>query len=219
MKIQFIIVGWHYDTSVAGENYIEGLIELLKINDNVSIFWVCHKEPTQIIKDNFEWGLFPNGEEFVAYEQFYQHKKLDDNTLCFFTHDDIIIKKWEFINVCWELITTHGYKAIGNGANYPSIYDPYERGMPYGNSSRLLPNELRTYVKESHQHLFTERMNIKTLRGSFICMLYKDLKEINGFEPREDIRIKISEGRFLPDEEGKHWYITEDGEKEKVNVI
>ena len=50
-----------------------------------------------------------------------------------------------------------------------------------------------------------------------MCMLYKDLKEINGFEPREDIREQISEKRFLPDENGKCWYVTEDGEKEKVS--
>ena len=30
MKIQFVIVGWHFDTSVAGDNYINWLIELQK---------------------------------------------------------------------------------------------------------------------------------------------------------------------------------------------
>ena len=35
MKIQFIIVGWHFDTSVAGSNYIDGLIELKKENKNL----------------------------------------------------------------------------------------------------------------------------------------------------------------------------------------
>ena len=104
MKIQFVIVGWHFDTSVAGDNYINGLIELQYNNKAINVFWVCHREPSQKIKDNFEWKLFPNGEEFVAYEQFYQYKELDDNTLCFFTHDDIIIKNWEFINICADLI-------------------------------------------------------------------------------------------------------------------
>ena len=217
MKIQFIIVGWHFDTSVAGSNYIDGLIELKKENKNVNIFWVCHREPTQIIKDNFEWKVFPNGEEFVAYEQFYQHKILDDNTLCFFTHDDLIIKDWNFIFKCYSLITENNHKFIGNGINYPCTYDPFEKGPPHGETSILLPNELRSYVKDSHKHLFDTKMDIKTLRGSFMCMFYKDLKNINGFEPREDIRKKISEGRFLPDKDGKHWYIHKDGRKEKVS--
>jgi hypothetical protein len=216
MKIQFIIVGWHFDTSAAGSNYIDGLLELTQINNNVDVFWVCHKDPPSIIKDNFEWSLFPNGEEFVAYEQFYQHKKLDDDTLCFFTHDDIIIKDWGFIEKCYNLIS-QGFKAIGNGINYMCEYDPFEKGYPEGNTSILLPNELREYVKKSHQHLFDKKLNIRTLRGSFMCLKYGDLKHINGFEPREDIREKISEGRFLPDENGKFMYIHEDGRKEKVS--
>ena len=59
MKIQFIIVGWHYDTSVAGENYIEGLIELLKINDNVSIFNIfSRREITkETLKDIYDFFL------------------------------------------------------------------------------------------------------------------------------------------------------------------
>lgn len=216
MKIQFIIVGWHFDTSVAGSNYIDGLIELQKKNDNISIFWVCHREPTQKIKDNFEWKLFPNGEEFVAYEQFYQYKQLDDDTLCFFTHDDIIIKDWGFIEKCYNLID-QGFKAIGNGINYSCNYDPFEKGPPNGDTSILLPNELREYVKTPHKHLFNKKLNIKTLRGSFMCMKYSDLKFINGFEPSEHIRKSISESRFLPDENGKCWYVHEDGRKEKVS--
>ena len=216
MKIQFIIVGWHFDKSAAGSNYIDGLIELQKINDAIEVFWVCHQEPTQKIKDNFEWKLFPNGEEFVAYEQFYQYKKLDDDTMCFFTHDDIIIKDWEFIQTCYDLLC-QGYKAIGNGINYPCDVDPFEKGPPNGETSILLPKELREYVKEPHKHLFDKKMNIKTLRGSFMCMKYEDLNNINGFEPREDIRTSISEGRFLPDENGKCWYVHEDGRKEKVS--
>ena len=43
MKIQFVIVGWHFDTSVAGDNYINGLIELQKNNKAINVFWVCHR--------------------------------------------------------------------------------------------------------------------------------------------------------------------------------
>ena len=158
MKIQFIIVGWHFDTSVAGSNYIDGLIELKKENKNVNIFWVCHREPTQIIKDNFEWKVFPNGEEFVAYEQFYQHKILDDNTLCFFTHDDLIIKDWNFINVCIEKLKTH--KAVGNGQNYSFSMDPQAIITPGNNSypENIIPwgsvTKWIEEVRDENKHIF-----------------------------------------------------------------
>ena len=55
MKIQFIIIGWHYFP-----DYINDLIELKNSNDNINVFWVCRKDPPQIIKDNFDWKLFDN---------------------------------------------------------------------------------------------------------------------------------------------------------------
>ena len=33
-------------------------------------------------------------------------------------HDDLIIKDWNFVNVCLGLLN-EGYKVIGNGINYP----------------------------------------------------------------------------------------------------
>ena len=54
MKIQFIVVGWHYSYG----DLIDGLIELKNDNDIVDVFWSCHKEPTDVIKENFDWKLF-----------------------------------------------------------------------------------------------------------------------------------------------------------------
>ena len=56
MHIQFIVVGWHYSYP----EWIQGLIELQKQNDNINVFWSCHREPPDIIKDNFNWKEFEN---------------------------------------------------------------------------------------------------------------------------------------------------------------
>jgi hypothetical protein len=41
MKIQFIVVGWHYE---AFPELIDELIELQKTNSElINIFWSCHK--------------------------------------------------------------------------------------------------------------------------------------------------------------------------------
>ncbi len=54
MKIQFIITGWHYNQ----QEYYDGLHELEKDNENIDVFWSCHKEPPKHIKDRFKWKLF-----------------------------------------------------------------------------------------------------------------------------------------------------------------
>ena len=72
MKIQFIVVGWHYHQ----QEFYEGLKELENTNQEINVFWSCHKEPTEYIKDNFNYKLFPNvGEEFVAYQQAIDYLK------------------------------------------------------------------------------------------------------------------------------------------------
>ena len=49
MKIQFIIVGWHF----AHKEWNENLKELNDANDNINVFWSCHQEPTDYIKENW----------------------------------------------------------------------------------------------------------------------------------------------------------------------
>ena len=55
-KIQFIVVGWHYNQL----ELIEGLKELNDSNNDINVFWSCHKEPTEYVKNNFDYKLFPN---------------------------------------------------------------------------------------------------------------------------------------------------------------
>ena len=45
MKVQFIIVGWHYNQN----EFYEGLKELTEINDDIKVFFSCHKEPVSYI--------------------------------------------------------------------------------------------------------------------------------------------------------------------------
>ena len=78
MKLQFIVTGWHFNQS----SLIDGLFELKNENENVEVFWSCHREPTQEIKDKFNWKQFHNGgEECCAYDQAISHLNLDNDTI------------------------------------------------------------------------------------------------------------------------------------------
>ena len=88
MKIQFVVVGWYYNQ----DTLQEGLKSLNDNNDEINVFYSCHKEPTQYIKDNFDWKLFPNlGEEIVAYQQALEYleenNQIDSDTYCFFMNN------------------------------------------------------------------------------------------------------------------------------------
>ena len=171
MKIKFIIVGWHYNQ----EDYIDGLIELKNENDIIDVFWSCHKEPPQKIKDNFEWKLFPNlGMADGGYQQAVDYLDLDDEDVCFFTNDDIIVKDWNFISVCLDKLKR--CKVIGNCVNYPTTFNPDTLEKVSGKTFKEL-------AKESSRHLFDNEIFIKTVRGSFMCMKYKSLKDVDMFEP------------------------------------
>ena len=58
LKIQFIVLGWHYNP----KSYQEGLLELIKSNPEIDIkvYFVCKKEPPQFIKDNFDYAEYEN---------------------------------------------------------------------------------------------------------------------------------------------------------------
>ena len=88
MKIQFVVVGWYYNQP----SLEEGLKELKENNDNVDVFYSCHKEPTEYVKNNFDWKLFDNvGEEIVAYQQAIEYLTIDPDTYCFFMKDSIFV--------------------------------------------------------------------------------------------------------------------------------
>src|SRR3989304_7651483 len=101
LKIQFIILGWHYSPI----EYQQELLELIESNkyDNkveIRVFWVCKREPTQFIKDHFEYKIYPNeGLEWKGYTEGFNDLELDDETIVFFTHDDLKIKDWAFVPI------------------------------------------------------------------------------------------------------------------------
>ena len=183
MKIQFIVVGWHYHQ----QEFYEGLKELNDNNEQINVFWSCHKEPIDYVKSNFDYQLFPNvGEEFVAYQQAIDYLLLDDDTICFFIHDDVIIKNWEFINICVNGLNS--YKFIGNCRNYPlPSFDPTEIYAPQGIKEEFDNKTVTDYAQDETQKWFDKKIEpVIVIRGSFICCKYSDLKAIYGFEPRKE---------------------------------
>jgi hypothetical protein len=183
MKIQFIIVGWHF------ENFPDLIDQLLEINQNneVNVFWSCHNIPPNKIKNNFDYKLFPNlGLEDGAYQQALDYLDIKDDTILFLMHDDLIVKDWNFVNVCLKLLS-EGYKVIGNGINYPLNLDPNEtkRGKKYID-----------FVKEECKSMFSTPLFCYTIRESFMCIKRGDLKKIGDFE--------VIWEEPLPDKEGKY---------------
>ena len=170
MKIQFIIVGWHFD---AFPEFIDQLIELNE-NGIVDIFWSCHKEPSNKVKENFDYKVFPNlGLEDGAYQQALDYLDISDDTILFLMHDDLVIKDWEFINVCLEGLNK-GYKVIGNGINYPLLLDP--------NEVKREDQRYIDFVKDECKHLFDSPLDCYTIRESFMCIKRGDLRQIGDFE-------------------------------------
>jgi len=171
LEIQWIVTGWHYNQ----DTLIDGLIQLHKL-DNVNVFYSCHKEPPKNIKDNLSWKLFPNlGMGDGGFQQGIDYLELKDDTVCFFLQDDLIVKNWDFVNQCIEKLNK-GYKFIGNCTNYPVVLDPDKFFEKYN-------KKFRDFAKEKNRSLYSSPLFCKTIRGSFICSMYKYVKQVGGFEP------------------------------------
>ena len=195
--IRFIICGWHMNQP----SLIDGLDELQRLNpDKVHVFWSCHREPTDEIKEKFDYKVFPNGgEEYGAYEQAINHLDIDDNDVCFFMHDDLIVKYWDFVEMCKnsleaeEVETTSGMqevKIIGNGTNYLVENYDYNKVLDVGIKEEFDGKRLIDYVKPENRHIFDKPIDkLCSVRPSFMVMLYKTVKEIGGFEPRHDAYV------------------------------
>ena len=202
MKIQFVVVGWYYNQ----DTLQEGLKSLNDNNDEINVFYSCHKEPTQYIKDNFDWKLFPNlGEEIVAYQQALEYleenNQIDSDTYCFFMNDDIAVKDWDFIEKCIEKLQ-QGYKVVGNGHN-PGFrgYNPLVT-IPIGITEEFDGKQSIDYAKDENRHFFEgPPLEMNMARGSFLSMQYSTLEAIGGFEPRKEAWVPIH-----VNENGKPYY-------------
>ena len=184
MKIQFIVVGWHFDNF---PELIEGLNQLNESNNAIDIFWSCHKEPSETVKTNFEYKVFPNlGLEDGAYQQALDYLDIDDETILFLIHDDLVIKDWNFINICLERINSD-ITFVGNGMNYAAVFDPQE--IVRGKTAI-------EWEKPESQYLFKNKEHVLTLRESFICTKRKYLKQIHDFEVIWEEPVPDENGKF-----------------------
>jgi len=184
MKIQFIVKGWHYNQS----DTIKALFDLKDMNDEIDVFWSCHRKPPTSISEYFDYEVFFNGgEECGAFDQAIDHLDLEDDTVCFFLHDDLIIKDFQFIEICVEALDV-GYKVIGNGRDYGDNFDPFKK-TEIGITEELDGAYFKDYVKEENQHMFDKQRQIAKVRPSFICMTYGSVKEMGGFEPKQEAYV------------------------------
>lgn len=178
-KIQFIILGWHYQPF----SYQQGLKKIMEMNENVSVYFVCKKEPTDFVKDNFDYGIYDNvGLEWKGYTDGFFDLDLEDETICFFTHDDIEVIDWNFINIVSNALD-NGYNLIGNGTNPAYELDPdsiitpnnIEEPFPYG--SKYTWKEVAI-----NKEYFTDIGFCKNLRASFMSMKAKTFRNMKGLE-------------------------------------
>jgi hypothetical protein len=184
MRIQFIVVGWHFDNF---PELIEGLKQLNESNDMIDVFWTCHKEPSDLVKQHFAYKVFANeGLEDGAYQQALDYLNLDDETILFLIHDDLVIKDWNFINLCLQYLE-QGIAFVGNGMNYAAVFDPNEivRGKV-----------ALEWVKPESKYLFKSKDQVLTLRESFICTTRKYLKQIHDFEVIWEEPVPDENGKF-----------------------
>ena len=185
MKIQFIVCGWWYDEWDGKKNqteFIDALYELKEENKALDVMWTCHKPPPKIITEKFDYKEYENiGLEWGAYDKVLNDMDLDDDTFLFFIQDDMVIHDWSFINVC--ITHFHQYpttKIIGNGWNYPWEIDPLEEARL---SYWLKTNDTwKDYAKPENQHLFKEKLNCWSMRGSFFASKMGYIREVGGFD-------------------------------------
>ena len=182
MKIQFIITGWHYNQL----EYYDELYDLNEENELIEVFWSCHKEPPKNIKDRFDYKLFPNlGLEDGAYQQALDYLDVSDDVILFLMHDDLVIRDWDFINMCLKLLND-GFNIVGNGINYPLVIDPSE--IKRDNNSYI------DFVKDECKHLFDSTLFCHTMRESFMCIRRGDLRLMGDFEVIWEDPIANGEG-------------------------
>lgn len=204
MNIQFIISGWHFNQ----HTLIDGLDDLNKNNKMINVFYSCHKEPPQKIKDRFEYKIFINeGLGDGAYDQGFEYLKPDNETILFFMHDDVIIKDWSFISICIAQLESNVKKFVGNCFNYPGVLNPdqlvkdwYVNDKAFFKANKdnhpdIENKTIRELIKPESQYLFDGQLQILTVRGSFICTYAGYLREINGFEPM-GVKMEERNGHF-----------------------
>jgi hypothetical protein len=184
LKIQFIILGWHFEPI----EYQEGLLDLIRYNKydknvDIKVYWVCKKEPTQFIKDNFDYKVYPNvGLEWKGYTEGFYDLEVDDDTFVFFTHDDINVKDWSFIPIIIERLKGN-CKVVGNGWNPCFNLHPDQIITP-GNKDEPFPFGSKYTWKEVaiNKEFFTTPGFCRNIRASFMAMKANTFRDMKGLE-------------------------------------
>ena len=212
-KIQIIICGWwfdKFDNQEGQTDFIESLKWINDSNDNINVFWACHKDPIPLVKDNFEWKLYENvGLEWGAYNKAFNELDFNDEDFVFCIQDDMVIKDWGFIEACIEHLSDDKIKIIGNGFNYPYDMAPLEEArLSYWlstnpNTKEYSKHRWVDYVRPENQHMFDETVNCLSIRGSFLATRWKHIKLINGFE---FVNVPLCEGTK---EDGTNFLLTD----------
>lgn len=170
VKVKFIVVGWHFDSF---SDLVQKLKLLNESNEELDVFWSCHREPSQTIKENFSYKVFPNlGLEDGAYQQALDFLNIPDETILFLIHDDLLIKDFGFIEESM-LKLSQGYAFVGNGRNYPAYIDL---------NKLVRGKNIMEFIKPEAQHLFNKSETVLTIRESYMCTTRKYLKDIYDFE-------------------------------------
>jgi len=220
-KLWFIISGFHNENF---PQFVKEMFNLTELNKNeMDIFWSCHKEPSNLVKELFpdKYQVFPNlGLEDGAYQQAldFLGNKIDQEDYIFFLHDDLTIKSFAFIKESIELIEIHGKKFIGNGMNYPAQVDLYKeieiKNCKYPSDGDFKTSSIQLFfflakserigrlfnpnsyptVKNEIEHTCIFN-NVLTIRESFICTKKKYIDEVEQFE--------VIWAEPVPDENGK----------------
>ena len=168
-NIKIIVCGWWFDKFDNKNNqtsFIDNLKFINDNNDNIEVFWACHKDPIPLVKNNFNWKLYDNvGLEWGAYNKAFNDISFNDDDFVFCIQDDMVIKDWGFINACQSHLSDDKIKIIGNGFNYPYLMNPLEEARL---SYWLKTNDRWVdYVRPENQHMYKETINCLSIRGSF----------------------------------------------------
>ena len=204
-KIQFIVCGWWYDEfdkKTGQTDFIKSLQYLNKENDNIDVFWTCHKKPPKIITENFEYQEYENiGLEWGAYHKAFTDLNLDNGTFNYYIQDDMIIHDWSFINVCMNHFKNNPKaRVIGNGWNYPWEIDPLEEAR----LSYWLKTKDRwvDYARPENQHIYEEKLVCWSMRGSFLTSKPEYIKEVGSFDYVNQPLITMPDGNDSRDPHG-----------------
>jgi hypothetical protein len=162
-RICFCVTGWHFFQSV---------YETLSATGN-DIYIVSHRSQSETpsflanyVPEERIWYEVNLGYDWGSYQQFLSRNLWQNYDVCFFLHDDLIIKDLAFIQKCKNLFEK-GAKVVGNGIPGNHRSWPRTHLACYAHSIWLPPS-----LEFEHD----------VVRGSFFATTTEALERIRNFE-------------------------------------